>query len=208
MYRNCASRPGCCVPSRALALPCRLNPCSRSRSPTVSAPALCPWAVSSAASAPVDFTVHRNGEPGSPRSSGSTTASSAGTSPRSTSAAFLPPPARPPRPPQRLRPRLQLFHPRRHRRLPDPGRPRHQPDPAITQRPRLRPQNQAPLPLIQMRQDHPILRRQQLLGNFHPPTITPTAPNRENRHLFLCTHLSRPWVGSLGDLPGLSHPSP
>src|SRR5215469_3803150 len=99
MYRNCASRSGCCVPSRALALPCRLNPCSRSRSPTVSAPTLCPWAVSSAASARVDFTVHRNGEPGSPRSPGSTKASSAGTSPRSTSAAFLrPPPGRRARP--------------------------------------------------------------------------------------------------------------
>jgi hypothetical protein len=36
MCRNCASRSGCRWPSMVLALPCRLNPSYRSRSPTVS----------------------------------------------------------------------------------------------------------------------------------------------------------------------------
>jgi hypothetical protein len=50
----------------SLGVACRLNPFSRSRSPTVSAEALCPWAVSSAASVRVDFAVHRSGDIGSP----------------------------------------------------------------------------------------------------------------------------------------------
>ena len=99
MYRNCASRSGCRWPSMVLALPCRLNPSARSRSPTVSAPTRWPWRVSSAARLRVDFVVHRSGDIGSPRSSGSTRASSAGPSPGSISAARLrPPPGRRTRP--------------------------------------------------------------------------------------------------------------
>ena len=65
----------------------------------MSAPALWPWRVSSAARARVDFVVHRSGDIGSPRSSGSTRASSAGRSPGSRSAARLrPPPGRRARP--------------------------------------------------------------------------------------------------------------
>ena len=78
-----------------LALPCRLNPSARSRPATVPAEASCPWRASSAARARVDLTVHRSGDTGSPRSSGSTSASSAGTSPGSRSADRLrPPPGR------------------------------------------------------------------------------------------------------------------
>src|SRR5206468_3198954 len=90
---------GCCFPSIVLALPCRLNPCERSSWCTVSALTLCPRAVSSAASVRTDLTVHRSGDSGSPRSSGSTSASSAGTSPGSVTAARLrPPPSRRARP--------------------------------------------------------------------------------------------------------------
>jgi hypothetical protein len=77
---------GCCLPSRVLALPCRLNPSRRSKSATVSALTLYPWRVSSPASLRVDLVVHRSGDIGSPRSCGSTNASSAGTSPGSRSA--------------------------------------------------------------------------------------------------------------------------
>ena len=75
-----------------LALPCRLKPSSRSRSATVSAPARWPCRPSSPASARSDFVVHRNGDIGSPRSSGSTSASNAGRSPGSRSASRLRPP--------------------------------------------------------------------------------------------------------------------
>src|SRR5260370_29925562 len=82
-----------------LALPCRLNPSWRSRSPTVSAEPLWRWRVSSAASVRVDIVVQRSGDIGSPRSCGSTRASSAGRSPGSRSAARLrPPPSRRARP--------------------------------------------------------------------------------------------------------------
>ena len=148
------------LPSMVLALPCRLNPSSRSRSPTVSAPTLWPWRVSSPASVRVDLVVHRSGDIGSPRSSGSTSASSAGRSPGSSVGRPLAPPARPPRPAQRLRPGFQLIDAQRHRGLADPGGPGHQPDPAMPQRPGLRPHQQPPLPLIQMREDRLELRRQ------------------------------------------------
>src|SRR6266699_2949530 len=99
MYRNWASRSGCCFPSMVLALPCRLNPWACSSLSTVSAETGCPAAVSSSARFRVDLTVHRSGDIGSPRSSGSTRASSAGTSPGSVSARRLrPPPARRARP--------------------------------------------------------------------------------------------------------------
>ncbi len=69
----------------------QLNPAARSRSPTVSAETLWPWRVSSSARLRVDFAVHRSGDIGSPRSCGSTRASSAGRSPGSRSAARLRP---------------------------------------------------------------------------------------------------------------------
>jgi hypothetical protein len=72
----------------------------------------------------------------------------------------LAPPAGPPRPAQRFRPGFQLTGTQGHRRLADPGGPGHQPDPAMPQRPGLRPQQQPPLPLIQMREDRLELRRQ------------------------------------------------
>ena len=72
-------------------------------------------------------------------------------------------PARPPRPAQRLRAALQLINTQGHRGLTDPGRPGHQPDPAMPQRPGLGPEQQPPLPLIQMREDRLELRRQRLL---------------------------------------------
>ena len=73
-------------------------------------------------------------------------------------------PARPPRPAQRPSPGVQLSCAQRHRRLPDPRRPGHQPDPAMPQRPGLGAHQQPPLPLIQMREDHLELRRQHLPG--------------------------------------------
>lgn len=82
---------GCWAPSMVLALACRLKPSSRRRPATVSAETRCPWRVSSAASFRVDFVVQRRGDIGSPRSSGSTSASSAGLSPESSSAAFFRP---------------------------------------------------------------------------------------------------------------------
>ena len=69
-------------------------------------------------------------------------------------------PARPPRPAQRLRTRVQLIDAQRHRGLPDPGSPGHQPDPAMPQRPGLRSHQQPSLPLIQVREDRLELRRQ------------------------------------------------
>lgn len=65
----------------------------------MSAPTRWPWRVSSSASVRVDFVVHRSGDIGSPRSSGSTRASNAGRSPGSRSATRLrPPPGRRTRP--------------------------------------------------------------------------------------------------------------
>ncbi len=90
--RNWASLSGCWAPSTVLALACRLKPSSRSRPATVSAETRCPWRVSSADSFRVDFVVQRSGDIGSPRSSGSTSASSAGRSPESSTAAFFRPP--------------------------------------------------------------------------------------------------------------------
>ena len=69
-------------------------------------------------------------------------------------------PARPPDPAQRLRAGIQLVNAQRHRGLADPGGPCHQPDPAVAQQTGLGAHQQPPLPLIQMREDHRELRRQ------------------------------------------------
>ena len=71
-------------------------------------------------------------------------------------------PTGPPCPAQRLSAGLQLIDPQGHRGLADPRGPGHQPDPAVPQRPGLGRHQQPPLPLIQMREDHRELRRQNL----------------------------------------------
>src|SRR4051812_45229645 len=82
-----------------LALACRLKPCSRSSRATVSAPTGCPALLSSAANRRVDSVVQHNGEHGSPRRVGSTSASSAASSAGSVAVSGLrPPPARRTRP--------------------------------------------------------------------------------------------------------------
>ncbi len=65
----------------------------------MSAEIRCPWEVSSVARCRVDFVVHRSGDMGSPRMSGSTRASNAGRSPEFRSATRLRPP-----PGRRIRP--------------------------------------------------------------------------------------------------------
>src|SRR5947209_1747943 len=70
--------------------------------------------------------------------------------------------AGPPCPAQWLRAVLQLLHAQGHRGLADPGGPGDQPDPAMPQRLGLGRHQQPPLPLIQMREDHRELRRQDL----------------------------------------------
>ena len=85
------------------------------------------------------------------------------------------------RPAQRLRAGLQLAGPQRHRGLPDPRRAGHHPDPAMPQDPGLRPHQQPPLPLIQMREDRLELRRQQLPGIRHAlPHTTTSGASQEN----------------------------
>ena len=81
--------------------------------------------------------------------------------------------ARPPHPAQRPGPGIQLVHAQRHRRLADPGRPGHHPDPAMPQSPGLSPHQQPPLPLIQMREDRLELRRQHSPGFFRSSHTTP-----------------------------------
>jgi hypothetical protein len=99
MCRNWPSRSGCCLPSKVLALPCKLKPSSRSTSPTTSAETRRPWRVSSVARLRVDFVVHRSGDIGSPRRSGSTNAGSADRRPGLRSTTRLrPPPDRRTRP--------------------------------------------------------------------------------------------------------------
>src|SRR4029453_4301247 len=71
--------------------PAGRTPRPRGSAATVSAPTGCPCRVSSAASFGVDFTVQRNGDSGSPRRSGSTSASRAGTRPGSRSRSRLRP---------------------------------------------------------------------------------------------------------------------
>ena len=81
-------------------------------------------------------------------------------------------PARTPDPAQRPRTGIQLVDSQRHRALADPGSPCHQPDPAMAQRPGLRAHQQPPLPLIQMREDHRELRRQDLPRLLHAAHTT------------------------------------
>ena len=95
-------------------------------------------------------------------------------------------PARPPRPAQRLSPGIQLIDPKRYRRLTDPRRPGHQPDPAMPQRPGLSPHQQPPLPLIQMREDHPKLAASISLVTVMVPIPHQRAPIPGSYGLIFC----------------------
>ena len=112
--RTGVPRSRCWAPSSVLALACRLNPAPRSSRPAVGADTGRPCRVSSVARCRSDLVVHRSGDSGSPRSSGSTNASNAGTSPASISPALLRPPAPPPGPAIRER-ILAFLSARRHR---------------------------------------------------------------------------------------------
>ena len=112
--RNWTPRSRCWAPSSVLALACRLNPAPRSSRPAVGADTGRPCRVSSVARCRSDLVVHRSGDSGSPRSSGSTNASNAGTSPASSSPRALAAPAPPPGPAIRER-ILALLSARRHR---------------------------------------------------------------------------------------------
>src|SRR5271163_4702083 len=99
IYRNWASRSGCCLPSIVIEVPWVLYPRPCSIRSTASFPHRCPCRVSSPARFSADFVVHFSGETGSPRVESSTSASSAGINPGSLSSALLrPPPARRARP--------------------------------------------------------------------------------------------------------------
>ena len=80
---------------------------------------------------------------------------------------------------QRVIARLQLRRPRRHRLAGDPRRAGHQLDPAVPQPARLRAQHQPALPLIQVRQQCPELRRQHPLVDLHHLGHTTRMPARE-----------------------------
>src|SRR5664279_5160015 len=99
MWANWASRSGWLPPSIVLALPCRLKFSSRSRPATVGADTVWPCPESSSASRRRLLVVHRSGDSGSPRDSGSTRASSATLTPGSVLVTLLrPPPVRRVRP--------------------------------------------------------------------------------------------------------------
>ena len=91
MYRNWASRSGCCRPSAASTLDCSVYPARRSASQHPAGLHRCPWPVSSPARCFTLLVVHVSGDSGSPRDESATSASSAGTSPGSTSASCLRP---------------------------------------------------------------------------------------------------------------------
>src|SRR5680860_407725 len=91
-YRNCSSRSGCWRPSRVLLFACRLYPACRSSRRTICSLTVWPCSRSAAASVRRDLQVHRSGDLGSPRVSGSTSLSSAETRPGSCCSARLRPP--------------------------------------------------------------------------------------------------------------------
>jgi hypothetical protein len=74
---------------------------------------------------------------------------------------------------------LQFGHAPRHRALGHPRGPGQLSDPAVTQRPRFRAQQQATLPLIQVRQQRLQLRRQTLIGSIHRPISHDGPPMRK-----------------------------
>lgn len=91
---NWASRSPCWAPSLTLAFPCRLKPIFRSILASVRSETGCPRPVKAAASFRVDLVVQANNDIGSPRLSGSISASGSRTMSGSLSASALrPPPA-------------------------------------------------------------------------------------------------------------------
>jgi len=159
MYRNCASRSGCRRPSMIVALPYRLNPSARSRSPTVSAPTLWPWRVSSSARC-------GSTSPSTAAATSDRPAPAARPGPAAPGAAPDPgrPPACGPRPaggPGPAARRRSPAHPTPRETVASrtPAAPGHQPDPAMAERAGLRAQQQ---PLIQVREDRRELRCQDL----------------------------------------------
>ena len=135
--------------------------------------------------------VHRSGDSGSPRVEAATRPSSAGSSPGSESASFFRPP-----PGRRARPGGSAPRPAPPPRPPPsatrPGQPRDRPGPAIPGRPRDRAQHQPPLPLIQMREDRPGLRRQHLPCHHHIAHTTTACQKPGTHGLISDAHLEPP----------------
>ena len=156
MYRNCASRSGCCSPSRTLALPCRLNPLSRSSRPDRGRRHPVPL--------PAQLTSQMPQRLGCPPQRRLRVASLIRLHQRQQRRdqvtvqlrdALASPAAAPHLPPgERRLTGLQLEHARADRRLADPRNLGHGPDPAMPQQPGLSSQQQSPLTLVQMRQQH------------------------------------------------------
>jgi hypothetical protein len=92
--------------------------------------------------------------------------------------------AHPACPAEWLLPRLQLGHTPRHRGFTNPSRPRDQPAPAMAQHPGLSSQQQAPLPLIQVRQQRLELRRQRFLSHHKLAHATRPRGNHQRYGLF------------------------
>ena len=124
--------------------------------------------------------VQRSGDIGSPRSSGSINANSAGRRPTSTSVSRLRPPPATRNPTQRIDTSAQLATPSETGPLPHPGRPGHRPDTAMPQRPSFCPSQPPPLPLIQVRQYRSELRGQPRINIHTRLTTTSTSPDQQN----------------------------
>ena len=149
----------------------------------------CPCRASSAASVRVDFVVHRSGDIGSPRSSGSTSPSSAGRSPGSRSATRLrPPPGRRTRPsgaspasssntPLRTVVSLTSAACATARMPPCPSSRAS----AASQQP--------PLPLVQMREQHRELHGELVTSLVRDAHTTPTSPRTGSNTLMICKPL-------------------
>src|SRR6266542_1009368 len=149
-YSNWASRSGCCRPSTTFALACNRYPHTLSSLATVRGPTANPCPVNSSASLCVDLFVHRNGDCGSPRVTGSTRDSNASLTPGAVSVTGArPAPAARTRPPATgpaatsLTPRLTVAG----------STPTEAATFVIPPRPSRRTQHQPPLPLVQHRLD-------------------------------------------------------
>lgn len=93
-------------------------------------------------------------------------------------------PAHPADPPQRRLPGLQFSYPARDGALTHPGRTGDKPDPAVSQRPRLRPYDQPTLALVQVREQRLELRRQHRIGPLRNPHTTTTRHDPGSDGLF------------------------
>jgi hypothetical protein len=139
---------------QGLGVALQLNPFSFSSRPTVGAVTWCPCRDSSAARCRNDFVVQRNGDIGSPRSSGSTRPSSAGTRDGSTASARIRPPPGVPNSPlgERLSTVFEFEYAPADGGLADLGSPRDPAHSTMTEQPGLGRHRQAPLTLVQVRQ--------------------------------------------------------